>query len=236
MTLTDRAECSSSNSSAGIRFGEIGVGVLGEEGGDVGIGRSGEKRGDVVVEGISVLLEPSVGAIFDLAGIMRDGESLREARGRVFRVGVRRLGFADLSGVLLSELIEFGGKLMRFENQRLRGNEINETYSLVGSLRDDTGIVERGENTHRIVGFDEVDSRLQFGAKVFELPFDLFSAVLLLLQYEHVMVEELLEFLYARRISRRSNSKREKLTSFVRLMQSCSNPVPSRSPFSTVSY
>ena len=69
------------------------------------------------------------------------------------------------------------------------------TYSLVGSLRNDTRIVERGEDTHRVAGFDEIDRRLQFCAEILELPFDLFSAVLLLLQNEHMMIEELLEFL-----------------------------------------
>ena len=87
------------------------VGVLGEESGDVGIGRSGEEGGDVVIEGISILLEPSVGTIFDISSVMRNGGALREARGRVFRVGMSCLRFVDLRGILLSELIEFGGEL-----------------------------------------------------------------------------------------------------------------------------
>ena len=40
---------------------------------------------------------------------------------------------------------------------------------------------------------DEVDARLEIEAKVNELPFDALLAVLLLLQHEHVVVEELLQ-------------------------------------------
>ena len=41
--------------------------------------------------------------------------------------------------------------------------------------------------------FDEVNARLEVEAKVDELPIDAFLAVLLLLEHEHVVVEELLE-------------------------------------------
>lgn len=43
--------------------------------------------------------------------------------------------------------------------------------------------------------FDEVDSRLKFESKIDKLPIDLFSSVFLLLELEHVTVEELLKTL-----------------------------------------
>ena len=42
---------------------------------------------------------------------------------------------------------------------------------------------------------DEVDARLQIESKVDEVPFEPLLAVLLLLQHEHVVVEELLQLL-----------------------------------------
>lgn len=41
--------------------------------------------------------------------------------------------------------------------------------------------------------FDEVDARLEVEAEVDELPIDALLAILLLLEHEHVVVEELLE-------------------------------------------
>ena len=66
----------------------------------------------------------------------------------------------------------------------------------VSRLRHDTLLVQQTEHTNRgATGFDEVDRRLQVETEVHVVPLDTLSRVLLLLQDEHVVVEELLELL-----------------------------------------
>src|SRR5690349_20482869 len=65
----------------------------------------------------------------------------------------------------------------------------------VGSFRHDTVLVQTGEDTDWVWQFDEVDCRLEVTTEVDELPLDLFTCILFLLQYEHVVVEKLLQLL-----------------------------------------
>jgi len=64
---------------------------------------------------------------------------------------------------------------------------------LVGSLWHNAFLFKDGENAH--LGADQINGRLQIGAKGHGLPHNALLSVLLLLQHEHEVVEELLETL-----------------------------------------
>ena len=63
----------------------------------------------------------------------------------------------------------------------------------VGRLGDDALLVEHGDDAQRLL--DQLDARLQVQPEVDERPRNAFALVLLLLQHEHVVVEELLQAL-----------------------------------------
>ena len=64
---------------------------------------------------------------------------------------------------------------------------------LVAALRHNALLLQDGEDAHGLL--DQVDARLQIHAEVHHLPRDALLPVLLLLQHEHVVVEELLQLL-----------------------------------------
>ena len=65
--------------------------------------------------------------------------------------------------------------------------------TLVCGFREPAFLVQEGHNAHGLL--DQLDRRLQIQSKVDKLPFDTFSLVFLLLEDEHGVVEELLQFL-----------------------------------------
>jgi len=62
---------------------------------------------------------------------------------------------------------------------------------LVGGLREHALLLKDGQDAHGLL--DQVDAGLQIHTEVDERPLDALLLVLLLLQDEHVMVEELLQ-------------------------------------------
>src|SRR4051812_4948965 len=77
---------------------------------------------------------------------------------------------------------------------------IPQTMELLGErficgFGHDTVFIETREDTNGIGQLDQINCRLQVFSEVDELPLDLLSGVLLLLQDEHVVVEELLQLL-----------------------------------------
>jgi len=114
--LPDRAEVALADSSArtscggaelGVARGGCGggdVGVLGVHALDVVVAAAGEERRDRVVERVAVLVDPAVGAVLNLAGVVRDREALREARRRVLLERLR-------DGLGRRELVQGVGEL-----------------------------------------------------------------------------------------------------------------------------
>jgi len=121
---------------------------------------------EIVLERISVLVEPLVGVILDTAGIVLnlEGEGLSE------------LGLDVLGVLTIVETVEL----------------LSE--GLVRSLGEDGLFVEDDEDTLGLLA-DEVDSGLGVNTEVNHGPLDLLTLVLFLFKVEHVVVEELLETL-----------------------------------------
>ena len=63
----------------------------------------------------------------------------------------------------------------------------------ISCLREKCLLLKDGKKTHRLL--HELDGGLQIHAEVHHLPLDALPDVLLLLQHEHVVVEELLQLL-----------------------------------------
>lgn len=110
-----------------------------------------------------------------------------------------------------------------------RANE--KTHRCLASLGHKARVVQRSEHAHRPAAagahpapLDEVDRPLQLASKALKLPLDSLALVLELLEDKHVVIEELLESLRLVSTGRTSCGR----TSFVRLMQSCSNPFCSK--------
>ena len=139
------------------------------QGGENGVGFAvSEESGDRGVDGILVLLEPAGDRVGDRASIVVQVEmSLGFALGRLWLAEVRML-----AQVVVVELLLEG---------------------LVGRLGHNALLLEDGEYAERLL--DQVDAGLQVEAEVHHLPLDALLLVLLLLEHEHVMVEELLEAL-----------------------------------------
>ena len=160
----------------GVAGRERSVGVVCEEGGDIVLGRSGEDASEIVVQGVLVLLEPTIRAVLHPASIVVNDEALLEARGLILeRPRMWFLTSRWLASPYSVQLV---------------------SECAVSRLRHDTLLVQQTEHTNRgATGFDEVDRRLQVETEVHVVPLDTLSRVLLLLQDEHVVVEELLELL-----------------------------------------
>lgn len=57
--------------------------VIGKERGHEFLTRMGQETGDVFVERVLVLVQPSIGSVFNLAGVMVEDEALLEPRSLV---------------------------------------------------------------------------------------------------------------------------------------------------------
>lgn len=205
VALADGAERALAYAGARTLDGSLGVDIIREEARDVTVGRLGEEGGEIVVEGILVHAEPTVGPVLDIASVMRDGEALLEARGGV--LGVGRDG-----GVGLGEAIELLRELSRGAGLSC-GSSLRPsaaTHLLVGSLGHESLVVQARQDAHGVVGLDEVDGGLKLEAEVDELPTDLLARVLLLLENERLVVEELLKFLRRERRGQRRGDDAEK--------------------------
>lgn len=109
--LADRAEVALADARARTRRTRVGigrrsrrVGELCKEALDVLVAAAREERRHRVVERVAVLVDPAVGAVLDLARVVRNREALREARGRVL---LERLG----GGLGRRELVQGVGEL-----------------------------------------------------------------------------------------------------------------------------
>merc|ERR1719510_1883384 len=122
---------------------------------------------DGVVEGILVLLQPAGQVVGDGGGVVDDGE---------MRIGIG-------AGVGLGEV----GPLAEQVGHQLLSK------CLVGGLGEERLLLKDGEQAHGLL--EHVDTLLEIHAEVAVGPLDALLDVLLLLEDEHVVVEELLQLL-----------------------------------------
>ena len=82
--------------------------------------------------------------------------------------------------------------LAEFRMSRVGCDELVDK-SAIGRLGKEALLVQQRQNTHRLL--NQIDSRLQIETEIDVFPLETLALVLLLLQNEHGMVEQLLQFL-----------------------------------------
>eukprot|EP00042_Codosiga_hollandica_P058624 m.886787 g.886787 ORF g.886787 m.886787 type:complete len:1258 (+) comp59913_c0_seq1:2120-5893(+) len=132
------------------------------------VGGTLQQLDHVVVQGVLVLVDPVVHGVRDGAGVVVDLEVAD-----VLVLAVAGLGVVLRAAMVVGVQLLGEGSVCRLGEQAL--------------------LVQQSQNTHALL--DEVDAGLEVEAEVNEVPVDAFLLVLLLLNVEHVVVEELLQAL-----------------------------------------
>merc|ERR1712012_542739 len=125
-----------------------------------------EDLNNSVIDRILVLLQPSGDIVGDNAGIVRDGE--------------------------VSILVSLGLRLQEDGELAKRGLQLL-LKGLVSGLGEERLLLKDGPDTHGLLKHDNGSGKIH--TKVHHLPVNTFLDILLLLNNEHVVVEELLELL-----------------------------------------
>lgn len=140
-----------------------------------------------IVQGILVLLQPIGDVVGHSAGIMDNGKvSLLLAR--LGWLGLLEVG--RLAQVVGLQLL-FQSLVRSFGEHRLLFKDGQDTHGLVDGEENIRRGIKR-ENS-KVYLFDQLDTGQQVHTEIDKVPFDTLASVLLLLQHEHVMVEELLQ-------------------------------------------
>uniref|UniRef100_A0A2M4DMR2 Uncharacterized protein n=1 Tax=Anopheles darlingi TaxID=43151 RepID=A0A2M4DMR2_ANODA len=143
--------------------------VISEDLHDQGVGTLLELIDDSVVQRILVLLKPSGDVVRHTTGVVTDGEVTGLA------TWLRRARLLERSR--LAQMV--GHQLL--------------SKGLIGGLREHRLFLKNRQDTHGLL--NQINTRQQIHTEIDEGPVDTLPLVLLLLQHEHVVVEELLQLL-----------------------------------------